>query len=89
MATDTLASSSHHCEIVLVQGTHDANGFPCGRPAGETCSDCGSELCDLHTEVCEFCNQAFCSMCMWLHLEKADAKPAQPVSRPERLKRRA
>ena len=89
MASQKLASHSHRCEIVLVQGTHDANGFPCGRPSSETCSDCGSELCDLHTEVCDLCEQTFCSMCLWLHMKNADAKPAQPVSHPERIKRRA
>jgi hypothetical protein len=80
---------SHACEIVLVQGTHDANGFPCARPSSETCSDCGSELCDLHTEFCDLCQQVFCSMCFWLHLKQSDTKPAQPVSQPEHIKRRA
>jgi hypothetical protein len=91
MATDEygVASPHHACDIVLVQGTHDADGFPCGRPASETCCDCGSELCDLHTEACDLCGQVFCSMCFWLHMKQSAAKPAQPAPHPERIKRRA
>ena len=89
MITQTTASTNHVCEIVLVQGSHDANGFPCGRPSNDACCDCGSELCDLHTEACDLCGQIFCSMCFWLHLKQSEGKPARTASLPQRIRRRA
>ena len=84
-----IESGYRTCEIVLVQGTHDADGFPCGRTASETCSDCGSELCDLHTEDCDLCGQVFCSMCLGLHQQQTESKPNKPAYSPDRMQRRA
>ena len=36
----------------MVSGVADANGYHCGRESKEECSDCGSNLGDLHSEVC-------------------------------------
>lgn len=77
------------CEIVLVRGSQDENGYPCGRTSTGACSDCGGELCDLHAESCELCGQAFCAMCLWLHeKETPKTKPAQYSER-EGIKRSA
>jgi hypothetical protein len=51
------------CEIVMVRGVEDANGYPCGRTSVAECCDCGAKLCDLHFEECDLCHETYCSMC--------------------------
>jgi hypothetical protein len=45
------------CEIVMVRGVEDANGYPCGGTSVAECSDCGAKLCDLHFEECDLCDE--------------------------------
>ena len=52
-----------HCEVVEVRNVADADGFACSRTANAECSDCGSSLCDSHTETCGICNGIFCPSC--------------------------
>ncbi len=68
------------CEIVLSRNVGDAEGEECSRNASTFCSDCGSELCELHSEECELCGQEFCSMCLIIHSREPHAKrPAAEV----------
>ena len=64
------------CEIVLVQNSSDPFGYPCGKDAHEACSDCGTALCDLHSDGCEVCDRTFCDSCLYVHLKFPHAKPA-------------
>ena len=40
------------CEIVEIRDSADAVGYSGPRTANAECSDCGSELCESHTETC-------------------------------------
>jgi hypothetical protein len=33
------------CEIVMVRGVEDADGYPCGRTSNANCCDCGAHIC--------------------------------------------
>ena len=45
--------SVSRCEIVEVSGLSDATGDRCTRVADGQCSDCGTLICELHTENCD------------------------------------
>ncbi len=67
------------CELILVTSAADPDGYPCGREAEFTCSDCGTAVCDLHAEECEACRLFFCGACMSSHLDEPHAKPSTSV----------
>src|SRR5437667_1730846 len=46
----------------------DVVGYSCSRTASKECSDCGSELCESHTETCGICHSIFCPSCLSFHL---------------------
>ena len=71
------------CGIVLDEGQ---NGYECGRLGTEECSDCGTELCDLHAEECDSCKEIFCGCCIFFHMREAHTK--KPVANEEIPKRR-
>src|SRR5437899_911698 len=49
------------------------------------CSDCGSELCESHTETCGICNGVFCPSCLSFHsLQHSKAASADHGERRER-----
>src|SRR6266567_3534237 len=52
-----------HCEIVEMRNSADAVGYSCSRTASTQCSDCGTELCESHTESCSACHSVFCPSC--------------------------
>src|SRR5207247_9116831 len=56
-----------HCEVVEIRNSADADGFPCSRIASTQCFDCGSSLCESHTETCGICNGIFCPSCLSFH----------------------
>jgi hypothetical protein len=43
----------NNCELVLVQGLDDANGYAGGRMSSVECCDCESKLCEVHSEARE------------------------------------
>src|SRR2546425_12083890 len=63
------------CEVIEVRNSADELGFPCSRTASTQCSDCGSELCESHTETCGICNGIFCPSCLSFHSVQ-HSKPA-------------
>jgi hypothetical protein len=63
------------CEIVMVRGVEDADGYECGLTAVTAC-DCGAKLCDLHYESCDLCRETYCSMCLLFHMDQPHAKPS-------------
>jgi hypothetical protein len=62
------------CEIVLV----DRNGtkeYLCGSRSMGACMDCGTKVCELHAEECEFCCEIFCTSCYYyFHLDQLHKK---------------
>src|SRR5207244_9022921 len=52
-----------HCEIVEMRNSADEVGYSCSRTASTQCSDCGAELCESHTEMCDRCRSIFCPSC--------------------------
>jgi hypothetical protein len=58
------------------------------RTSSELCAKCGVNLCDLHSESCENCDETFCSPCFSWHLNKPHAKPSVRTVM-EKLKRSA
>jgi hypothetical protein len=65
-----------NCELILVTGTADAHGYPCGVGAEFTCSDCGTQVCDLHAEECEQCQLFCCSLACLLTWMNPTRSPA-------------
>src|SRR5437870_2904796 len=63
------------CEVVEIRNSADADGFPCSRTASTQCSDCGSELCESHTETRSGCHAIFCPSCFLFHRAQ-HSKPA-------------
>src|SRR2546430_6264074 len=55
------------CEIVEMRDSADAVGYSCSRTARTECFDCGSSLCESHTETCGICNGIFCPSCLSFH----------------------
>jgi hypothetical protein len=66
------------CEIVMVRGLEDANGYPCERASTTQCADCGSQICDVHMEECDLCGDSFCASCYYSHMTEPHAKPVLP-----------
>jgi hypothetical protein len=59
------------CGIEMVRGT---DGYLCGRMGSEVCSDCGTALCDLHADACEFCLQVLCDgVCISMRTPREEA----------------
>jgi hypothetical protein len=76
------------CEIVMVRGTEDADGYACGRIANAECCDCGAKLCDLHSEECDICHEFYCSMCYLFRMDQLHAKPSEAVKKDDGPERR-
>src|SRR3989441_5092977 len=54
------------CEVVEVRNLEDAVGYPCSKTGSKQCSDCGSEICESHTETCDICHDFFCPVLLLL-----------------------
>ncbi len=79
---------SLNCEVMLVSGIDDANGYICGAPYMGSCEDCGAHVCELHAEECDSCGEMFCSSCYYFHLKQPKAKAPKGVRndpKPRRL----
>jgi hypothetical protein len=59
-----------HCEVVEVRNSADVVGLACLRTASKRCSDCGTELCEFHAEMCGMRRAVFCPPCLSLHQEQ-------------------
>src|SRR5438128_1481815 len=59
------------CEIVEIRDSADAVGYSGPRTANAECSDCGSELCESHTETCGICHSIFCPATLVLPSSRA------------------
>jgi len=55
------------CGLTLVRNSADPDGYQCGAKADAVCGDCGTPMCDLHTEECDFCQRFFCVGCVGFH----------------------
>ena len=53
-----------YCSIQIVR---DRDGYECGRPASDTCADCGTTLCKAHAEACGMCLDILCDACLYFH----------------------
>src|SRR5438874_2615222 len=83
-----LPSMPKSCEVIEVRNSADELGLPCSRTASMQCSDCGSELCESHTETCGICNAIFCPSCLSFHLVQ-HPKAASADHRQVRERKRA
>src|SRR5207245_7272012 len=54
------------CEVGEIRHSADAVGYSCPRTASTQCSDCGSELCESHTQTCDGCRSVFCPALLFL-----------------------
>jgi hypothetical protein len=77
------------CEIVMVRGVQDADGYLCGGRSNVECCDCGAELCDLHSEKCDLCGETYCSMCFSQHLNQPHTKPNLAAKKNDVAERRS
>ncbi len=65
------------CEVVEVTNVADAIGDHCVRIGSGQCSDCGTPICEVHTETCEMCDEVFCPSCLSFHqAQVGHSKPA-------------
>src|SRR5438094_4522845 len=76
--TSRLSQMPVRCEVIEIRNSADADGFPCSRTASTQCFDCGSELCESHTETCGICNGIFCPSCLSFH----SVQHSKPEGRP-------
>src|SRR5437016_7064330 len=83
-----LGSMPERCEVIEIRNSADADGFPCSRTASMQCFDCGSELCESHTETCGICNGIFCPSCFSFHSVQ-HSKPASADHGQDRERKRA
>ncbi len=64
-----------YCQIEYVRSDSDT-GTPCGKPAVEKCSDCGTAICSDCQMEC--CGGSFCELCYDYHVSHyCVRKPAQ------------
>ena len=77
-----------HCEVVEIRNSADELGLPCSRTASTQCFDCGSKLCESHTETCSVCNGVFCPSCLSFHSVQ-HSKPASADHGERRERKRA
>jgi hypothetical protein len=63
------------CGTEIVRGQ---DSYECGRLGVESCSDCGTSLCDLHAGACEFCLRVFCDCCLYFHAKDPHVKKPWP-----------
>ena len=66
------------CEVVEVRNSADVVGYSCSRTANAECSDCGSELCESHTETCAGCRSIFCRSCFY-SIKRSTRSPNQRI----------
>src|SRR5437660_9950639 len=78
----------NRCRVVEVRNSADAVGLACLRTASTQCFDCGSELCESHTETCGICNGIFCPSCLSFHSVQ-HSKPASADHGERRERKRA
>jgi hypothetical protein len=76
------------CEIVMVDGSEGTSSYPCGLKANDQCCDCGAMLCELHSDLCDICQEIYCSMCLLFHMDQPHAKPNVPVRNDDVPRRR-
>jgi len=70
------AMDYHYCGVVTNRHIEDQTGTPCGRSASTLCYDCGTSLCETHTDVCDLCKEKFCSSCLGFHLDEHSKRSA-------------
>jgi hypothetical protein len=75
------------CEIIEVAHSEDAAGYRCGKDAPARCGDCGTSICDAHSETCAACVEVFCKACLAFHNREHHQK--KPAARPERQRRKS
>src|SRR2546421_5630268 len=84
----SVSIADNRCKVVEVRNSADELGFPCSRTANAECFDCGSELCESHTETCGICNGIFCPSCLSFHSVQ-HSKPASADHGERRERKRA
>src|SRR5438874_11533987 len=67
------------CEVGEIRNSANAVGYSCSRTASTQCFDCGSSLCESHTETCGICNGIFCPSCLSFH----SVQHSRRISRPQ------
>ena len=85
-AKHTARIMAARCEITEVAHPEDVVGYPCSNDASEKCTDCGTRLCDAHTEHCDLCNQTFCATCLAFHIREQHQKKPAAVGERQRRK---
>src|SRR5437667_11782919 len=63
----SVSIADNRYKVVEVRNSADAVGLACLRTASKQCFDCGSSLCESHTETCGICNDIFCPSCLSFH----------------------
>jgi hypothetical protein len=76
------------CEVIEIRNSADAVGSLCSRTASTQCSDCGTELCESHTETCGACRSIFCPPCLSFH-QTEHPKPFSADHGQDRERKRA
>src|SRR5436305_15038394 len=71
----SVSIADNRCKVVEVRNSADAVGLACLRTASTQCFDCGSSLCESHTETCGICQGIFCPSCLSFHSVQ-HSKPA-------------
>jgi len=67
------------CEIEIARNAERTDTYLCARPSAFECSDCGTSLCDLHTEECGLCHERLCTGCAYIHMQEPHPRPTLTV----------
>ena len=64
------------CESEIAINATGKEAYQCNRPSTLICYECGTKICELHTEECGLCREYLCTGCMYIHMREPHAKPA-------------
>jgi len=76
------------CEIEVALNATRTETYACNRTSSVICYECGTKICDLHTEECGLCHEFLCTGCLYIHMQEPHPKKTLTVS-PIRVKRSA
>lgn len=63
-----------NCEIEVAMNATGTEAYPCNRLSTALCYECGTKICDLHTEQCSLCREFVCPPCMPFHVRQPHEK---------------
>jgi hypothetical protein len=67
------------CEIEVAMNADRTETYRCLRPSSLIFYECGTRICNLHTEECGLCNEFLCIGCAYPHMQEEHPKKTSVV----------